>query len=137
MDINQLVKIVVSALEDVKARDIDILDVTKMTTLFDRMIIASAVSTRQAKAIANNVHDKVKAAGGMIFGTEGEDSGEWVLVDLGDILVHIMLPAVRAHYNLEELWGELETREGVEQQIAVDQSKNKSTTLESDRLLVN
>jgi len=134
MNLNQLVKIVISALEDVKANDIEVLDVTKMTALFDRMIIASAVSTRQAKAIANNVHDKVKASGGMAYGIEGEDSGEWVLVDLGDILVHIMLPAVRAHYDLEGLWGELETGM-VEQQIA-DQTKDKSA-LGSNRLLVN
>ena len=74
MNLNQLIKIVISALEDVKASDIKVLDVTKMTTLFDRMVIASAVSTRQAKAIANNVHDKVKASGGMVYGTEGEGS---------------------------------------------------------------
>jgi len=135
MNLNQLVKIVISALEDVKASDIKVLDVTKMTTLFDRMIIASAVSTRQAKAIANNVHDKVKASGGIVYGTEGEDSGEWMLVDLGDILVHIMLPAIRMHYDLEGLWGELETKV-VEQQIAVDQTKDKSA-LGSNRLLVN
>ena len=134
MNLNQLVKIVISALEDVKASDIEVLDVTKMTTLFDYMVIASAVSTRQAKAIANNVHDKVKASGGMVYGTEGEGSGEWMLVDLGDILVHIMLPAVRAHYDLEGLWGELETGM-VEQQIA-DQTKDKSA-LGSNRLLVN
>jgi ribosome-associated protein len=136
MNLNQKVKIVISALEDVKASDIEVLDVTKMTTLFDRMIIASAVSTRQAKAIANNVHDRVKASGGMVYGTEGEDSGEWMLVDLGDILVHIMLPAVRMHYDLEGLWGELETRGAVEQQVAVDQTKDKPA-LGSNRLLVN
>ncbi|MGV7234706.1 MAG: ribosome silencing factor [Nitrosomonadaceae bacterium] len=134
MSLNQLVKIVISALEDVKASDIEVLDVTKMTTLFDRMIIASAASTRQAKAIANNVHDKVKASGGLVYGTEGEDSGEWMLVDLGDILVHIMLPAVRAHYDLEGLWGELKT-EMVDQKM-VDQTKNKPA-LGSNRLLVN
>ena len=134
MSLNQLVKIVISALEDIKASDIEILDVTKMTTLFDRMIIASAVSTRQAKAIANNVHDKVKASGGTVYGIEGGDSGEWMLVDLGDILVHIMLPAVSAHYDLEGLWGELET-ERIEQQI-VDHTKGKSA-MGSNRFLVN
>lgn len=120
MSLNQLVKIVISALEDLKASDIEVLDVTKTTTLFDRMIIATAASTRQAKAIASNVHDKVRASGGMVYGIEGEDSGEWVLVDLGDILVHIMLSAVRAHYDLEGLWGELKT-ELVERQV-VDQA---------------
>lgn len=107
MKLNQLLKIVVSALEDIKAYDIKVLDVTKITTLFDRMVIASADSTRQAKALANNVHDKVKAAGGVVYGIEGEQSGDWMLLDLGDILVHIMLPATRAHYDLEDLWDEL------------------------------
>lgn len=135
MNLNQLVKIIISALEDIKAIDIEILDVTKRTNIFDRMIIASAVSTRQAKAIANNVHDKVKESGGVSYGTEGEGSGEWVLVDLGDVLVHIMLPVVRTHYDLEGLWGELET-EAVEQQITSDQSKDNSA-LGSNRLLAN
>lgn len=123
MKLNKLVKTVVFALEEIKARDIKVLDVTNITIMFDRMIIASAVSTRQAKALANNVHEKVKAAGGMVYGTEGEQSGEWMLVDLGDILVHVMLPAVRVHYDLEELWTELETAKV--EQVAIDQSKNK------------
>ena len=135
MNLNQLIKIIISALEDIKANDIEILDVTKRATIFDRMIIASAVSTRQARAIANNVNDKVKESGGRSYGTEGEGSGEWVLVDLGDVLVHIMLPAVRTHYDLEGLWGELETGV-VEQQITSNQSKDNST-LESSRLLAH
>lgn len=135
MNLNQLIKIIISALEDIKANDIEILDVTKRATIFDRMIIASAVSTRQARAIANNVNDKVKESGGTSYGTEGEGSGEWVLVDLGDVLVHIMLPAVRTHYDLEGLWSELETGV-VEQQITSNQSKDNST-LESSRLLAH
>lgn len=135
MNLNQLIKIIISALEDIKANDIEILDVTKRATIFDRMIIASAVSTRQARAIANNVNDKVKESGGRSYGTEGEGSGEWVLVDLGDVLVHIMLPAVRTHYDLEGLWSELET-EVVEQQITSNQSKNDSI-LGSNRLLAH
>ena len=135
MNLNQLIKIIISALEDIKANDIEILDVTKRATIFDRMIIASAVSTRQARAIANNVNDKVKESGGTSYGTEGEGSGEWVLVDLGDVLVHIMLPAVRTHYDLEGLWSELETGV-VEQQITSNQSENNST-LESNRLLAH
>ena len=126
MNLNQLIKIIISALEDIKANDIEILDVTKRATIFDRMIIASAVSTRQARAIANNVNDKVKESGGTSYGTEGEGSGEWVLVDLGDVLVHIMLPAVRTHYDLEGLWSELETGV-VEQKITSNQSKNDAT----------
>jgi ribosome-associated protein len=106
MTLLKLVRTVVAALEEIKARDIEVLDVTKITTLFDRMIIASGDSTRQTRAIANNVAEKVKAGGGEVYGVEGEQAGEWILVDLGDVLVHVMQSAVRAHYNLEELWAE-------------------------------
>ena len=106
MTLAKLVRTVVDALEEIKAHDIEVLDVKKITTLFDRMIIASADSTRQTRAIANNVVENVKAAGGAVYGTEGEQNGEWILVDLGDVLVHVMQSAVRAHYNLEELWAE-------------------------------
>lgn len=95
---------VVAALEDIKARDIEVIDTTKRTALFDRIIVASADSGRQTRALSRNVQDKVKEAGGQVVSVEGEDSGEWVLVDLGDIVVHIMQPAVRSYYNLEELW---------------------------------
>ena len=106
MTLTKLVKTVVAALEEIKARDVEVLDVTKITALFDRMIIASGDSTRQTKAIAKNVAESVKAAGGKVYGMEGEQNGEWILVDLGDVLVHVMQVAVRAHYNLEELWAE-------------------------------
>ena len=106
MTLTKLVKTIVAALEEIKARDVEVLDVTKITALFDRMIIASGDSTRQTKAIANNVAESVKAAGGTVYGMEGEQNGEWILVDLGDVLVHVMQVAVRAHYNLEELWAE-------------------------------
>ncbi|MDN5752901.1 MAG: ribosome silencing factor [Nitrosospira sp.] len=109
MTLAKLVKTVVAALEEIKARDIEVLNVTKMTDLFDRMIIASGDSTRQTKAIANNVQEKVKGAGGTVYSVEGEETGEWVLVDLGDVLVHVMQTAVRAHYNLEELWAAAKT----------------------------
>lgn len=104
MDIRKLQKIAVAALEDIKAKDIEVINTTKLTSLFDRIIIASGDSTRQVKALARNVHDKVKEAGGEVYGLEGEEGGEWVLVDLGAIVVHVMQPAVRAYYNLEELW---------------------------------
>lgn len=104
MDVRKLQKIVVAALEDIKAEDIKVINTTKLTSMFDRIVVASAASTRQVKALAHHVHDKVKQAGGEIIGTEGEDSGEWVLVDLGSIVVHVMQPAVRRHYDLEELW---------------------------------
>ena len=105
MKLDKLVKMVVTALEDIKAHDIRVLDVAGITTLFDRMIIASADSSRQAVALANNVQEKVKAGGGAVYGMEGEETGEWVLVDLGDAVVHIMQPAIRAYYDLEEIWG--------------------------------
>ena len=99
-------KLVVSALEDIKARDIVAIDVRKITSMFDWIVIASAESARQTKALARHVHDKLREAGITIVGTEGEASAEWVLVDTGDIVVHVMQPAVRTYYNLEELWGE-------------------------------
>ena len=104
MNTAKLQKIAVAALEDVKGRDIEVLNTTKLTSLFDRLVIASGDSTRQVKALARNVQDKVREAGGEVFGSEGEDGGEWVLVDLGSVVVHVMQPAVRSYYNLEELW---------------------------------
>ncbi len=95
---------IVSALEDVKAQDINVIDTSNLSPLFECMIIASAQSTRQTKALANSVVVKLKELGETVHGTEGENSGEWVLVDLGEVIVHIMQPAVRAYYNLEELW---------------------------------
>ena len=106
MDVRKMQKLVVAALEDIKARDIEVLNVTRLTSLFDRVVIASADSTRQVKALARNVQDKLREAGAGVIGVEGEETGEWVLVDLGAIVVHIMQPAVRSYYNLEELWGE-------------------------------
>lgn len=104
MQTAKLQKIAVAALEDIKGRDIEVINTTKLTSLFDRIIIASADSTRQVKALARNVREKVEEAGGEVVGVEGEESGEWVLVDLGNIVVHVMQPAVRGYYNLEELW---------------------------------
>jgi ribosome-associated protein len=103
--LRKLQKAAVAALEDIKAREIEVFDVTHLTSLFDRVIIASADSARQLKALASHVGERAKAAGGHVYGVEGEDGGDWVLIDLGDMVVHIMQPAVRSHYNLEELWG--------------------------------
>jgi ribosome-associated protein len=100
----KLKKIAVDALEDIKAKDIKVMDVKHLSTLFDYIIVASADSARQTKALANNVVVKVKQAGGHIISTEGEETGDWVLVDCGDIIVHVMHPTARAYYNLEELW---------------------------------
>jgi ribosome-associated protein len=104
MRLNKLQKIAVTALEDIKARDITVLDVRKLTSLYDTLIVASAESARQVKALARHVRDELKAGGATIIGVEGEESGEWVLVDAGSIVVHVMQPTVRAYYNLEELW---------------------------------
>ena len=112
MDIKKLQGIVVNALEDVKAQDIRIFDTSHLTSMFDRIAIASGTSNRQTKALASSVRDSVKAAGGEILSMEGEGTGEWVLVDLGDMVVHIMQPAIRAYYRLEELWGEKEIKLG-------------------------
>lgn len=105
MELRKLQRVVVDALEDIKAQDIQVFDTTKLTSLFDRVIIASATSNRQSRAIASNVRDKAKAAGGDVIAVEGEETGEWVLVDLGDIIIHIMQPAIRQYYHLEEIWG--------------------------------
>lgn len=106
MDIEKLQALVIDALEDVKAADIALFDTVNLTSLFERIVIASGNSNRQTKALAASVRDKVKEAGGDIISIEGEDTGEWVLVDLGDIIVHIMQPAIRNYYRLEEIWGE-------------------------------
>jgi len=105
MRLNKIQKSAVTALEDIKARDITVLDVRKLTSLYDTMIIATAESNRQVKALANHVREKLKESGVAIMGVEGEETGEWVLVDAGEIVVHIMQPEVRSYYNLEELWG--------------------------------
>lgn len=105
MNVPKLQKIVVDALEDIKGHDIEVFTTTKLTSLFDRVVIACGDSNRQVKSLANHVQDKVREAGGEVISSEGEDNGEWVLVDLGDIVVHIMQPAIRTYYNLEELWG--------------------------------
>lgn len=104
MELKKLEAIVIDALEDIKAKDIEVMDTTGLTSLFDRVIIASGDSNRQTRALARNVQDKVREAGGTVISTEGEASGEWVLVDLGDIVVHLMQPAIRSYYRLEEIW---------------------------------
>ena len=104
MNTEQKIKVIVAALEDIKAKDITVLDTSKLTAMFERMVIASGDSNRQTRALASHVHDKMKEAGAYVGNTEGEETGEWVLLDLGDVIVHVMQPAVRALYNLEELW---------------------------------
>jgi len=114
MDLRKLQRIVVDALDDIKAQDIRVFDTTSLTELFDRVIIATGTSNRQTRALAAHVRDKVKEAGGKVVSMEGTDTGEWVLVDLGDAVVHIMQPAIRVYYNLEELWGAKPVRMRIE-----------------------
>ena len=104
MRIDRIVKAAVAALEDIKARDIVVLNVVKLTALFDRVIIATGDSTRQVRSLADNVQTKLKALGAKVNGVEGAQNAEWILIDLGSVVVHVMLPAIRTHYNLEELW---------------------------------
>ncbi|MBB3258766.1 ribosome-associated protein [Paraburkholderia bannensis] len=110
MDIRKLQRTIVDALEDVKAQDIRVFNTSHLTELFDRVVVASGTSNRQTKALANSVREAVKEAGGDIVSTEGEDIGEWVLVDCGDAVVHILQPALRQYYNLEEIWGDKPVR---------------------------
>ncbi len=110
MDIRKLQRAIIDGLEDVKAQDIRVFNTTHLTELFDRVVVASGTSNRQTKALASSVREKVKEAGGDIVSTEGEDIGEWVLVDCGDAIVHILQPALRQYYNLEEIWGDKPVR---------------------------
>ncbi len=110
MEIRKKERAVVAALEDVKGRDIVVYNVARQTAYFERVVIASGDSNRQVNALATHVQEKLKALGARVNGVEGRRNGEWVLVDLGDIVVHVMHPAVRSYYNLEELWGGKEVK---------------------------
>jgi len=105
MDLRKKQRVVLEALEDIKGRDIIVFNTARMPSMFERVVIASGESTRQVKALADRVQEKVRENGARVYGVEGEASGEWVLVDLGDVVVHIMHPTVRDFYNLEEIWG--------------------------------
>jgi ribosome-associated protein len=139
MDIKKLQTLVVDALEDVKGQEIVLFDTTGLTSLFDRICVASGTSNRQTKALAASVRDKVKEAGGEVVGIEGEDTGEWVLVDLGDMIVHIMQPAIRQYYRLEEIWGEKPVKLGAAKRKStaeaaeLDASKPKSKHLAANK----
>ena len=141
MDIKKLQTVVVDALEDVKGQEIVLFDTTNLTSLFDRIAVVSGTSNRQTKALAASVRDKVKAAGGAVVGMEGEDTGEWVLVDLGDMIVHIMQPAIRQYYRLEEIWGEKPVKLGAAkrkstveaQEITASKPKSKHLAAHQDQ----
>ncbi|MDA8226000.1 MAG: ribosome silencing factor [Betaproteobacteria bacterium] len=104
MNTDQIVAAVIDAIEDIKGKDIVVLDVSAQSPLFERMVLASADSTRQTRAIIQHVHEKLKELGVPGQGTEGLENGEWVLLDLGSVIVHVMQPAVRQYYSLETLW---------------------------------
>jgi ribosome-associated protein len=105
MDIRAKQRAVVEALEDIKGKDIVVYNTARMPSMFERVVIASGDSNRQVKALADNVQERIRALGSRVYGVEGERGGEWVLVDLGDVVVHIMHPTVRDFYKLEEIWG--------------------------------
>ena len=105
MNIEELTQLVVNALEDVKAKDIKVFNTEGLTDQFERVVIASGTSNRQTRALAYSVSHEVKQAGGDVLGMEGQETGEWVLVDLGPVVCHCLQPNVRDYYNLEEIWG--------------------------------
>jgi ribosome-associated protein len=105
MDLRKLQRVIVDALEDIKVQDIKVFNTEHLSDMFERVIVASGTSNRQTRALASSVVEKVKQAGGYVVSVEGEDTGEWVLVDCGEVVVHILQPTFRAYYNLEEIWG--------------------------------
>ncbi len=105
MDIRKLQRAIVDGLEDVKAQNIAVYNTEHLSSMFERVIIASGTSNRQTKALASSVREAVKSRGMQVLSTEGEDNGEWIIVDCGAAVAHIMQPAVRDYYHLEEIWG--------------------------------
>jgi ribosome-associated protein len=105
MQLSRLQRVVIDALEDIKGQDIHVYNTSHLSDLFDRVVLVTATSNRQTRALASHVVENAKQAGAVVLSVEGEEAGEWVLVDLGDVIVHIMQPAIRAYYALEEIWG--------------------------------
>jgi ribosome-associated protein len=106
MDIRKLQRAIVDGLEDVKAQNIVVFNTEHLSPLFERVIIASGTSNRQTKSLANSVRETVKERGMQVMRMEGEDNGEWIIVDCGAAVVHVMQPAIRDYYHLEEIWGD-------------------------------
>jgi ribosome-associated protein len=128
MDLTKLQRVVIDALEDVKAQDIRVYDTTKLSELFDRVIIATGTSNRQTRSLAMSVKESVNAKGGEVISVEGLETGEWVLVDCGDIVVHILQPALRAYYQLEGMWG----AKPVRVKLSADKGLVKASEFEDD-----
>ncbi len=122
LSLDDLQNIVINALEDIKGQNILVFNAQPLTSMFDRVIVVSGTSNRQTRAMAKNLHDQVKQVGGQVYGAEGEETGEWVLVDLGDIIVHIMQPAIRDYYRLEEIWGKYPIDWQAERKAALEKS---------------
>jgi ribosome-associated protein len=110
MDIRKLQRAIVDGLEDVKGHDIKVFNTEHLSPLFERVIIASGTSNRQTKALAASVRDAVKSRGMQVLRTEGQDNGEWIIVDCGAAVAHIMQPSIRDYYHLEEIWGDKPVR---------------------------
>jgi ribosome-associated protein len=123
MDLRKKQKAAVDALEDIKGRDIVVYNTAALPTMFERVVIASGDSTRQVKALADNVQDKLSALGARVYGVEGASSSEWILVDFGDLVVHVMHPTVRSFYNLEEIWGGKNVKLGAAKKPAAKKKK--------------
>lgn len=129
MDIRKLQRVIVDGLEDVKGQNIVVFNTEHLSPLFERVIVASGTSNRQTRSLAASVRDAVKSAGAPSPRTEGEDNGEWIIVDCGAAVVHVMQPAIREYYHLEELWGEKPVR----MKIAEATSSRRSLPAASDR----
>ena len=126
MDIRVKQRVVVEALEDVKGYDIQVFNTARLPSMFERVVIATGDSNRQVKALADRVQERIREQGSRVYGVEGESSGEWVLVDLGDVVVHIMHPTVREFYNLEEIWGGKPVRKKSEVKTPKKKAKAKA-----------
>ena len=127
MELKEKQRAVVDALEDIKGYDIVVYNTAALPTMFERVVIASGDSNRQVKALADHVQQKLTALGARVYGVEGAKTSEWVLVDLGDLVVHVMHPTVRSFYNLEELWGgkNVNLKKAVIQKMAKPKRKPK------------
>jgi ribosome-associated protein len=125
MDLRQKQRAVVDALEDIKGHDIVVYNTAALPTMFERVVIASGDSTRQVKALADHVQEKLEALGARVYGVEGAASSEWVLVDFGDLVVHVMHPTVRSFYNLEEIWGGKDVKMAPPKKPAAKKSRAK------------
>ena len=126
MDLRTKERVVVEALEDVKGYDIQVFNTARLPSMFERVVIATGTSNTQVRALAERVQERILEQGSRVYGVEGESSGEWVLVDLGDVVVHIMHPTVREFYNLEEIWGGKTVRMKVETKAPKKKAKAKA-----------